>query len=54
MLCRSAWRSVWAMEQKIDPDKEQMKKMVCEYRGQIEKELEEVCKEVLVRACPRL
>lgn len=44
---RSSWRVVSSMEQKSDGTKTALAK---EYREKIEKELNDICKEVLVRA----
>ena len=43
---RSSWRVVTSIEEKAENDKK--KKMVAEYRGMIEKELKDICHEVLV------
>jgi len=42
---RSSWRVVTSIEEKAENDKK--KKMVAEYRGMIEKELKDICHEVL-------
>jgi len=47
---RSSWRVISSIEQKIDSN-ERKRAMACEYRETIEKELSEVCKDVLVRCC---
>lgn len=43
---RSSWRVLSSIEQKSDEKKQMMAK---EYREKIEKELNDICKEVLVR-----
>ena len=45
---RSAWRVVSSMEQKKE-DKPGMRERCMEYRKKIEAELDEICKEVIVR-----
>jgi len=47
---RSSWRVISSIEQKIDGS-ERKKAMASEYRETIEKELSEVCKDVLVSCC---
>nr|XP_014345531.1 PREDICTED: 14-3-3 protein beta/alpha-1-like [Latimeria chalumnae]XP_014345532.1 PREDICTED: 14-3-3 protein beta/alpha-1-like [Latimeria chalumnae] len=46
---RSAWRVVSSIEQKADED-EKKQKMVTAYRELVEKELKDICLEVLVSA----
>lgn len=45
---RSSWRVISSIEQKIEGS-EQKQSMAREYREKIEKELSEVCRDVLVR-----
>ena len=45
---RSSWRVISSIEQKIEGS-ERKQAMAREYREKIEKELSEVCKDVLVR-----
>ena len=46
---RSAWRSISSMEQRSNSDEE--KEVYKNYRGQIEKELKQICNEVVVSGC---
>ena len=46
---RSSWRVISSIEQKIEGS-ERKQAMAREYREKIEKELSEVCKDVLVRS----
>jgi len=48
---RSSWRVVSSMEQKSDDGAKTA--LAKEYRGKIEKELNDICKEVLVRSRDR-
>jgi len=50
---RSSWRVISSIEQKIEGS-ERKQAMAREYRETIEKELSEVCKDVLVRCCRSL
>lgn len=46
---RSSWRVISSIEQKIGEGNERKQTMAREYREKIEKELSEVCQDVLVR-----
>jgi 14-3-3 protein beta/theta/zeta len=49
---RSSWRVVSSIEQKVDGTAKQA--LAKEYRKKIEKELEDICREVLVSYKPTL
>lgn len=51
---RSAWRVVEAMEQKHSATNDDKVPLIKDYREKVEKELNEVCKEVLVSSHPFL
>lgn len=46
---RSSWRVISSIEGKADTGNEKKKQMAREYRIKIEKELDDICKDVLVR-----